>query len=212
MTNKQTHWNQIFEHKSDQELGWYEADITQTLTALAPANLDDTTTVFVAGAGTSSLVDELVKRHCHLVLNDISDSALARLNKRLGDGSYQCLHHDLAMPLSVEYAIDVWIDRAVLHFLLTDDEITGYFDNVRRSVVSGGYVLLAEFSITGADKCAGLAVHQYSLEEMQARLGAGFRLIHSEDYIFINPFGEERPYIYALFQRSTKQDSEIITS
>lgn len=201
MSSKQAHWNQIFEHKSDQELGWYEADVTQTLASLAPANIDPITIVFIAGAGTTNLVDELSKRGCQLILNDISDSALTQLGKRLGEGNYQLLHHDLALPLEEDHTIDVWLDRAVLHFLLTEEEIAGYFDNVRRSVVSGGYVLLAEFSTTGAEKCAGLPVHQYSLEEMQAWLGEAFTLVHSEDYIFINPFGQERPYLYALFQR-----------
>lgn len=205
MINRQAHWNQIFDHKSDQELGWYEGDVAQTLTFLAPANLGEGATVFVAGAGTSNLIDELVKRHCHLLLNDISDSALTQLAKRLGEGNYQLVHHDVAMPLQEQYAVDIWLDRAVLHFLLTEEEITGYFDNVRCSVVPGGYVLLAEFATTGAEKCAGLTVHQYNLTEMQARLGEGFTLVHSEDYTFINPFGQERPYLYALFQRNSSK-------
>ncbi len=201
MTNTQTHWNQIFDEKSDQELGWYEADVSQTMTCLAPVEIHQETTVFVPGAGTSYLVDELVQRGCHLILNDISDSALAQLASRLSSGNHDFLHHDMASPFKTSYAVDVWIDRAVLHFLLTNAEIETYFDNVRCSVVSGGYVLLAEFSTTGAEKCASLPVHRYSIEDMQSRLGSGFRLLHSEDYIFINPFGQERPYLYALFQR-----------
>jgi len=52
---------------------------------------------------------------------------------------------------------------------------------------------------------SGLNIHQYSEEEMQARLGKEFKLIICEDFIFINPFGQERPYIYALFQRVNYQ-------
>ncbi len=201
MANTQTHWNQIFDQKPEQELGWYETDVSQTMACLTPVEINQYTTVFVPGAGTSHLVDELVRRGCHLILNDISDSALAKLNSRLGHGNHEFLHHDMATPLKTSYDVDVWIDRAVLHFLLTNAEIETYFDNVRRSVVSGGYVLLAEFSTTGAEKCASLPVHRYSIEDMQSRLGNGFTLIHSEDYIFINPFGQQRPYLYALFQR-----------
>jgi hypothetical protein len=36
---------------------------------------------------------------------------------------------------------------------------------------------------------------------LQNELGSDFELINSFNYIFINPSGGERPYIYALFQR-----------
>jgi len=62
-------------------------------------------------------------------------------------------------------------------------------------------VLLAEFSKTGAPRCAGLDVHRYSADEMSERLGREFVLVESEDYTFVNPAGAPRPYVYALFQR-----------
>ena len=62
-------------------------------------------------------------------------------------------------------------------------------------------MLLAEFSKAGVEECAGLPVHRYSVAEMQIRLGTAFTLIESEDYVFISPQGQERLYVYALFQR-----------
>jgi hypothetical protein len=61
--------------------------------------------------------------------------------------------------------------------------------------------LLAEFSTTGASKCAGLEIHRYSVEEMTERMGKEFELVKHEHYTFINPFGEPRPYIYALYRK-----------
>ena len=207
--DKQTHWDDIFSAKQDTELGWFEDDCSQTLSLLKNAAISATSTLFLAGAGTSKLVHELIKTDANLIVNDISAKALEKLSQRLSSTQCQYLHHDLGQPFDKSFdkaldkniAVDVWIDRAVLHFLLTEEQIKHYFDNLKSTVKFGGYVLLAEFSNTGATHCAGLAVHQYSVDEMQTRLGDKFQLIDSKEYIFVNPFKQERPYIYALFKR-----------
>ena len=207
--DKQAHWDDIFSAKEDAELGWSEDDCSQTLSFLKHTAISANSTLFLAGAGTSKLVDELIKTDANLIVNDISAKALETLSQRLNTTQCQYLHYDLGLPfnnnvnksIDENFAVDVWIDRAVLHFLLTEEQINNYFDNLKSTVKCGGYVLLAEFSNTGATHCAGLAVHQYSVDEMQTRLGDKFELIDSKEYIFVNPFQQERPYIYALFQR-----------
>jgi hypothetical protein len=137
-------------------------------------------------------------------LNDISDEALKQLKKRIGHHGDRVtwLHHDMSKPIPDGLPqVDIWIDRAVLHFLLGEAGIEGYFRNLRSLLRQGGYALLAEFSTTGAPKCAGLDLHRYSVEELTERLGDGFDLIKCEDYIFINPFDEPRPYVYALYKK-----------
>jgi hypothetical protein len=89
----------------------------------------------------------------------------------------------------------------VLHFLLTEDDIAGYFRNLQSVLAPNGHVLLAEFAVHGAPKCAGLEVHRYSAEEMGKRLGPEFVLVKAEEFTFINPAGAPRPYVYALFRR-----------
>lgn len=202
--NTQNHWNDIYTNKSDQQLGWYEKDGSKTLAFIQPANITDNTQVFLSGAGTSQLADELAALGCQLIANDISQAALNRLSERIGKHNTTYLLHDISTPLPTLPKVDVWIDRAVLHFLLTEQEIACYFNNINQTVVVDGFVLLAEFSTTGAKKCAGLELHQYSVEEMQARLGKDFTLIASEEHVFINPLGDKKPYIYGLFQRISK--------
>ncbi len=202
MTNQ--HWDAIFSTKADPELGWYESDTSQTLKFLDLIPQNERTSVFLPGAGTSLLVDELLAREYELILNDISDEALNRLKRRIGNSErLQWLHHDMSKPLPDDTPqVDVWIDRAVLHFLLEEADIQNYFDNLRSSVRPRGYVLLAEFSTIGAPKCAGLELHRYSVEEITERMGKDFELIKYEDYTFINPLGDPRPYIYAFYQRN----------
>lgn len=204
MTDIQQHWNNIFSSKSNQELGWYEHDAAQTLKFFNAIPKMDSPLVFLPGAGTSVLVEELLSIKARLILNDISAEALHKLKTGLkqDDGQTIWLHHDISKPLpnSVPQC-DIWIDRAVLHFLLSESDINGYFDNLYASVKKGGYALLAEFSTNGAPKCAGLELHRYSADELTNRMGTEFELVMQEDYTFINPFGDPRPYIYALYKR-----------
>jgi hypothetical protein len=199
------HWNRIFSAAVDEKLGWWEKDSAQTLKFIDMLDFAGQPTVFLTGAGTSLLVEDLLARGCRLVINDISAEALARLQARIGnEQSVRWLCHDIATPLPADVGrIDLWIDRAVLHFILEDKEIACYFNNLRNGLRRGGFALLAEFSLAAVGKCAGLDLHRYSLAEMSERLGDGFELIEHEDYTYINPTGDARPYIYALFKKHT---------
>ena len=203
MTSANEHWNKIFSETRDSELGWYEGDASQTLVFLELIPQEEVNTVFLPGVGTSVLVDELLANGYRLVLNDISDIALDKLKKRLGTKNVvKWLHHDISKPFTDnKLQTDIWIDRAVLHFLLDEEDIRGYFTNLKSTVRPGGYALLAEFSSKGAPRCAGLELHRYSIEEMKERMGSTFELIKSEHYTYTNPCGDPRPYIYALFKK-----------
>jgi 2-polyprenyl-3-methyl-5-hydroxy-6-metoxy-1,4-benzoquinol methylase len=205
------HWNRIFSTAMDEKLGWWEKDSAQTLKFIDLLDLAGQPTVFLAGAGTSLLVEDLLARGCRLVVNDISKEALARLQTRIGSaGTMRWLCHDLTRPLPADVGrFDLWIDRAVLHFILEEKSIAGYFTNLRNGLRPGGYTLLAEFSLQAVAKCAGLDLHRYSLTEMIERLGDSFELIEHEDYNYINPTGDSRSYIYALFKKQMLVQSAV---
>jgi hypothetical protein len=108
------------------------------------------------------------------------------------------------IPRPIQNAIpdfDIWIDRAVLHFLTDEEDIKGYFENVKSTLKVDGYAIFAEFSKTGVPKCAGLTLHRYSIEEISKYLGSSFKIVSHFDYTYINPFGDPRPYVYALYKR-----------
>lgn len=203
MTTPQEHWNAIFTAKADAELGWYEADVSQSLKFVADTPHAAGATVLLPGAGTSVLVDALLERGFRVVANDVSDAALAKLRARLAahDDRLTWLHHDVSTPFPAGVACDMWIDRAVLHFLMEEAAIEGYFANLRGSLRAGGHALLAQFAPDGSPKCAGLPVMRYSVGDLAARLGADFELVRQEEYTFMNPYGSPKPYVYGLFRR-----------
>ncbi len=204
MKSNREHWNGIFRNTADEKLGWYENDPAQMLRLLNQIPDWENSTLFLPGAGTSILVDVLLGAGANLMLNDISQTALDHVKERLGDLSPAIgwICQDIAQPLGIAVPpVDVWIDRAVLHFLTDEDDIQGYFKNVLSKVKLCGHVLFAEFPPHGSAKCAGLDLHRYSVEELVEKLGDGFSLIESFDHTYMNPAGDPRPYIYTLFER-----------
>jgi SAM-dependent methyltransferase len=204
MEPSSNHWNTIFSNTEDSKLGWYEKDGFQTLKLLNQIPNWEKSTIFIPGAGTSILIEKLLSRGTNLVLNDISIEALkrvkSRLNKEYREINWFC--QDIAKPIPDTIPnVDIWIDRAVLHFLIDEDDIKEYFKNVESILKVGGHAIFAEFSKIGATKCAGLTIHRYSIEELSERLGESFTPISHFDYTFINPNGVPRPYIYALYKR-----------
>lgn len=199
--NLEEHWNSIFNKTDDNKLGWWEDETSQTLKFIENININSSTNIFLAGAGTSVLVDELIKKDCNLILNDISFIALEKLKSRLKNSSkLDFFQYDLS-KLFVKENIDIWIDRAVLHFLLKEKDIEIYFENLNKNLKIGSFALFAQFKIGGATSCASLEIKQYDIDELSKRLGENFELILSEDYDFINPFGNKKEYIYALYKR-----------
>jgi hypothetical protein len=204
MKSSSEHWDKIFSCTEDSNLGWHEKDASKTFEFLNSIPGWENSTIFLPGAGTSVLIEGLLSKGATLVLNDISIEAINRVKARLGDRSKSIywLCQDIAEPIQDAIPdIDIWIDRAVLHFLTDEDDIRGYFENVKSILKVDSYGMFAEFSKTGAPKCAGLTLHRYSIEELSERLGSSFTLISHFDHTYINPYGDPRPYIYALFKR-----------
>lgn len=207
MKSDSKHWDKIFSDTEDSKLGWYEKDASQTLILLKQIPKWENSTIFIPGAGTSVLIEELLHRGAKLVLNDISNEAINRVRSKLckdfKDIFWLC--HDIAQPIKETIPeIDIWIDRAVLHFLTDEDDIKGYFRNIKSILKPSGYAIFAEFSLIGASKCAGLTLHRYSVEELSERLGSEFTLITHYDYTYINPRMEPRPYVYTLYKREKR--------
>ncbi len=195
------HWNSIFSKTDSDKLGWYESDFEQTIKFLELISNWQDSKIFVSGAGTTGLVDLLLQENCQLVLNDISSKALAELKEKHFEQEHRIdwLCQDISKPIP-ELKADIWIDRAVLHFLNDKKDIEQYFKNVDKTLTIGGYAIFAEFSKHGASKCAGLELTQYDSNDLQRHL-KNYNLVAEEDYIYYQPSGDPRPYIYTLFQK-----------
>ena len=205
--DSKTHWDTVYQTKADNQLGWYEESPETTMALIAKCDLVKDATILNVGAGTTILIDALLdKGYINIIANDLSQVALQKLENRIHEKynhNLNCIIDDLTNPkqLNLLKNVDFWIDRAVLHFFLKEEEQQTYFDLIQKSISKGGYVLIAVFSLDGAEKCCGLDLQRYNVEMLRNRLGKEFKLIDSFNHTYINPFAAERPYIYTLFKR-----------
>lgn len=203
--NLKEHWDKAYINNPEEKLGWYETNLTPTLELISKSGLNKSSRILNVGSGTTTLIDELLNiGYTKLICSDISEVALNKLESRLKTDKVEFIVDDLTSPtiLNNIEPIDLWIDRAVLHFLTEKSDQDTYFDLLNSKVKCNGFVLIAEYNLSGATKCAGLPVQRYNKEMLVNKIGADFELIHSIDYTYIMPSGAERPYIYTLFRKN----------
>lgn len=201
--NYAEHWDKAFNSNKEEQLGWFETDLSPSLRLLETACLSKDAKILIAGAGNTRLIDEISGLgYSDIIATDISQVALDQLKERLGE-KVACIADDLTNPqcLTTIEHIDFWFDRAVLHFFTTEEERVAYRRLIEKSLKYGGYVALAEFAEDSAMKCSGLDVRRYSVADMSDFLGGEYELIESFRYIYTMPSGDTRPYNYGLFKR-----------
>jgi hypothetical protein len=204
------HWERVYQKSSVDKLGWFEARSEPSLKLIERCKLEIDAAILSVGAGATTLVDELLRiGYRNLIANDISSLALEDLQSRLGPEQSKMVHwvvDDLTHPneLQTLKQVELWHDRAVLHFFNEPEEQDAYFNLLRKLVKHEGYVIIAAFNLDGAPKCSGLPVFRYNAAMLQAKLGNEFLLKEAFDYTYTMPSGDTREYVYTLFQRQAK--------
>lgn len=204
-----SHWESIYTQAAINQLGWYEENPAPSLQLINQCKLDTQASILQVGAGATTLVDKLLEQgYTNLIANDLSQTALQRLQERLGSESsnVQWMVDDLIQPTKLQHIepIDLWHDRAVLHFFTDKKDQDTYFSLVKRLVKHNGFVIIAVFALEGAEKCSRLPVHRYDANMLQERLGEDFELIEKIDSTYHMPSGDTRAYIYTLFKRKSE--------
>jgi EEF1A lysine methyltransferase 2 len=203
----QRHWDAVYEGSETEQLGWFENNPEPSINLIQKCKLPKTARILHAGAGATSLVDILIEKGFkNQIVTDVSAVGLRKLRQRLGfekSGKVEWILDDLTKPfqLNAIAPVDLWHDRAVLHFFTEEKEQQIYFDLVHKLVKSDGFVIIAAYNLEGAKTCSGLPVKNYNAEMIAEKLDGDFQLLETFDYRFIMPSGEERPYVYTLFRR-----------
>ncbi len=201
-----THWNDTYERKEVSQLGWYEANPEPSLGLIQDLNFSKNAGILNVGTGASTLIDELLNAgYTNVIANDLSGVALDKLKNRLADRQDQVtwIVDDLTQSVELQNLdpIDLWHDRAVLHFFTDPKEKDSYFNLLKKIVKPGGFVVLAAFALDGAEKCSGLPVCRYDEKMFAEHLGKEFEMKNSFNYTYHMPSGDYRKYIYAIFIR-----------
>jgi len=199
-----SHWDKAYTNSPEEKLGWFETDLNPMLQLIDKTKLSKEAKIINIGAGSTVLIDELLNQgYNRLIASDISKVALKNLENRVGNKNVEFIVDDLlnSEKLNNINPVDLWIDRAVLHFFTEDKDQDIYFNLLKNKVKPEGFVILAEFNLQGAKKCSGLDVFQYDAKMLQNKLGDGYKLIEVFDYTYTMPSGDEREYVYTLFKK-----------
>ncbi len=210
--NFQSHWDKVYSEKEIDTLGWYEDIPEPSLSLIEQTGITSDARQLHVGVGSSTLIDHLlVKGYQGIIASDLSDIAMETLRARIGAkaGDVQWIVDDLSRPEKLQdiAPIDLWHDRAVLHFLTKEEEQNAYFDLVRKLVKPGGFAIIAVFNLAGAEKCSGLPVHRYDEQMLMKKMGPDFELKEAFDHTYMNPSGQAREYVYTVFKRKDESRS-----
>jgi len=202
------HWDEIYEALDVDELTWYEEIPEPSIRLLSKCHINKDEPILDVGAGASTFIDYLIDQGFNnIIAADISEIALNKIKERLGKEKASLVRwivDDITGPVHIQDLRDiaVWHDRAVLHFLLEENQQKVYLSTLKKVIKKKGYVIIAAFSLKGAKKCTGLDVKNYDQDMLAKFLGEDFKLLEYFDHMYYMPSGQPRPYIYALFQKT----------
>lgn len=198
------HWEQIYRTKPVDGVSWYQAHAKRSLELIQQTGVDCGASIIDVGGGASTLVDDLLDLgYSSLTVLDLSEVALTAARARLGARAERVrwIAGDITRISLPVHAYDVWHDRAVFHFLTSQEQREAYVQAVLRAVQPGGHVMVATFAEDGPEKCSGLPVLRYSEESLHAEFGAPFVLLRHEREEHQTPFGTVQKFIYCLCRR-----------
>jgi len=200
------HWDATYANKDINKLGWFETSAEPTLSIIKQCKFNKDARLLNVGAGATILIDQLLELGFNnIIASDLSIESLKILQERLASkkNEVEWIVDDLTQPeklLEIE-PVDLWNDRAVLHFFTNPKDQETYFDLLKKIVNPSGYAIIAVFNTEGATKCCGLSVQRYNKETLEKSMGNSFKLIHSFNYLYTMPSGDTRPYVYTLFKK-----------
>lgn len=203
-----SHWDRVYRTTPVTKTGWYEDVPGVSLALLDASGTQPGEPVIDVGCGASTFIDALVARGFRrIIAADVSQEALDRLRERLGpaaEGVVEFVCADLTRPGALEGVgpVAFWHDRAMFHFLTSEEDRAAYLATLRATLQAGGSAAIETFAPEAPGYCSGLPVQRYDAAGLAALLGPGFRLVRHIEHVYRQPSGGLRPYVSALFRRA----------
>ena len=197
------HWENIFANKQETEVSWFQPFPKTSIEFVELFKLPLDANIIDIGGGDSHFVDALLeKNYKNIWVLDISENALFRAKKRLGE---KAIKVNWVVSDIVEFiptvTFDFWHDRAAFHFLTTEENINKYIEIAEKAIKANGILLLGTFSETGPMKCSGLEIKQYSEVSMSLKFEKSFERIKCISEEHITPFNTTQNFLFCSFKK-----------
>ena len=182
---------------------WFQESPEVSLSLIEATNIDRDARILDVGGGASTLVDGLLDRGFeNISVLDLSDSAVGHAKTRLGMRSeHVTWTAEDVTTFHPDQPVDLWHDRAVLHFLTEKRDRELYVQTLTESLAPSGHVIIATFAIDGPKKCSGLEVVRYGPQEIAVLLGESFQLLEVLHEAHFSPGKVKQRFTYFRFQR-----------
>lgn len=200
MNDNKGHWEKVYTEKSPNEVSWTQEVPQTSLDFISDFKLPKTARIIDIGGGDSKLVDFLLEdNYQNITVLDISEQALLRAQKRLGEKAKQVtwIISDI-LSFSPDQKYDLWHDRATFHFLTEPDQVERYVSIAQSSV--SGFITIGTFSTDGPKKCSGLDIKQYNEVKLQSTLSEGFTKIRCITEDHTTPFETKQNFLFCSFK------------
>lgn len=196
------HWQEVYRQKAANDVSWYRPHLEASLELIEATGVGRTARILDVGGGASTLVDDLLAGgFAAITVLDVSGEALGVARRRLGAAaaSVDWVEGDISRIELLAAGVDVWHDRATLHFLTDADDRRRYVRQLQRTLVPGGHAILATFAPDGPPRCSNLPVLRYNETELQELLGSGFLLRQARTVSHRTPANNEQAFTYGWF-------------
>lgn len=210
MGDPESHWDTVYRTKQPTEVSWYRPHLDVSLDLIMRAAPDHGAHIIDVGAGESTLVDDLLARgYTNLHALDLSSTAFDVAKARLGKDATRVdwIIGDVRTAPLGEHRFDVWHDRAVFHFLTSQDDRDAYVRQVTRAVKPGGHVIVATFGPEGPTRCSGLDIVRYDADSLHDEFGPAFRLVEHRSELHQTPMGTTQQFVYCYCIASGERTS-----
>jgi SAM-dependent methyltransferase len=184
-------------------MSWYEEHPSRSLELIRACQVEHDAPIIDIGGGTSALAAALVSEgFTDVTVADISRSALQLAEQRSG-GPATGIHFVLADVRNDAFgrSFEVWHDRAMFHFMVSDEDRASYISTLRTSLRPGGHLLIATFGPQGPEQCSGLPTRRYDAKTLASALGSAFTEVSSGLGTHRTPSGGTQQFLSAHFLR-----------
>ena len=190
-------WDAAYEERGAEGVSWYQAVPVVSLELVDALGVPSTAAVIDVGGGASLLASALVERgFTDVTVLDLSSSALAASGRRSDETVDVSMLQADVLTWRPRRRYDCWHDRAMLHFLVLDDERDAYLRTLHSAVAPAGFVILATFAPDGPPTCSGLPVVRYSEDDLVSILGDTFDVLETRREEHTTPRGAHQPFTW----------------
>ena len=196
------HWDNVFQTKTRTEVSWFEAEPTTSL-KLVKSVASPSAALIDVGAGTADLVRRLIDDgYADTTVLDISAIAIGSMAASFAetDRKPNFIVADVTKWLPGR-TYDVWHDRAVFHFMVTDELRNGYKSALTRAVRPGGFAIIGTFAEDGPEQCSGITVTRHSAESIADFFSAEFDPVRSLSQTHRTPHGVDQHFVWVTLHR-----------